>query len=64
MTDTMVRMLRLYHTRAFSGAAGGLRSALFRARVEAHELGLVSEVTPEDQLLERAKAWAALGSAQ
>jgi len=39
VTDTMVRMLRLYHPRAFSGVGGFLRTALFRARVEAHLLG-------------------------
>jgi glycosyltransferase involved in cell wall biosynthesis len=49
VTDTMVRMLRLYHTRAFSGAAGGLRSALFRARVEAHLLrGYLSALKRRD----------------
>ena len=38
VTDTMVRMLGRYHPRAYSGVAGAVRSALFRARVEAHLL--------------------------
>jgi glycosyltransferase involved in cell wall biosynthesis len=38
VADTMVRMLKLYHSRAYSGLAGTVRSALFRARVEVHLL--------------------------
>jgi hypothetical protein len=38
VTDTMIRMLGLYHRRAYGGITGVLRSALFRARVEAHLL--------------------------
>jgi glycosyltransferase involved in cell wall biosynthesis len=49
VTDAMVCILQLYHGRAFSGVARVLRSAVFRARVEAHLLrGYLSALKRRD----------------
>jgi glycosyltransferase involved in cell wall biosynthesis len=49
VTDTMIRMLRLYHARVFGEAAGLLHAARFRARVEAHLLrGYLSALKRRD----------------